>query len=457
MKQLDLLHGKILPTMIRLAAPLMGTAFIQMAYNLTDIAWIGRIGTDAVAAAGQVGFLMWIGSAFMLVPRVGMSVLVAQYYGAKDYKQARLSINNGLWLSLMMGIVYGSLLLIFKDPIINFYNLPDSVNFLTNEYLVVIALGMPFFFVNPVLSGAYNSLGNSRTPFRINTLGLIINIVCDPILIFGWGPFPALGIRGAAIATVFAQFVVLCCFAYVIARSDNIIYHSQPLVFQPNLLLLKNISRLGFPASLQSNIHAGVSVLLNRYVASYGALPLAVASVGSNIESISWMTTEGFAAAITAFTGQNFGARFLQRVETIYYTSIKSVGAIGIFATLVLLVFRYQLFHLFIPNNPQAVTLGASYLFIFGLSQFFMSIEIGGGGFLSGIGDTRTPALINSFFNILRLPLALLLMPGMGVAGVWIAMSLSSVFKGIIIYSVSRFRLKGILNLNKKPSFQEIN
>lgn len=456
MKHLDLLHGKILPTMIRLSAPLMGTAFIQMAYNLTDIAWIGRIGTDAVAAAGQVGFLMWIGSAFMLVPRVGMAVLVAQYYGAKNTNRARLTINNGLWLSLIMGILYGALLLIFKNALIQFYNLDDSVNVLTEQYLVVIALGMPLFFVNPVLSGAYNSLGNSRTPFRINAIGLIINIIGDPFLIFGWGPFPALGIKGAALATVFAQVVVLICFGFVIAQSNNIIYHSRPLRFQPDLKLLKIISRLGYPASLQSSIHALVSVLLNRYVASYGAMPLAVASVGGNIESISWMTTEGFASAITAFTGQNVGARFWQRVKSIYYTSMKSVGVIGIFATLVLLVLRYELFKLFIPDDPQAIALGAIYLLIFGLSQFFMSIEIGGGGFLNGIGDTRTPAVINSFFNIMRLPLALFLMPSLGVAGVWIAMSLSSVFKGIIMYAVSRIRLKEILRLSTKPFFQEI-
>ena len=134
---------------------------------------------------------------------------------------------------------------------------------------------------------------------------------------------------------------------------------------------------------------------------------------------------------------------------------MKSVGAIGIFATLVLLVFRYQLFHLFIPDDSQAIALGAVYLFIFGLCQFFMSIEIGGSGFLSGIGDTRTPALINSIFNILRIPLALILMPAMEVAGVWVAMSLSSVFKGIIIYGLTRIRLKSVLQSNMEPIVQE--
>lgn len=455
MKNLDLLHGKILPTMIRFSAPLMGTAFIQMAYNLADIAWIGRIGTEAVAAAGQVGFLIWIGTALMLMPRVGMSILTSQFYGAGDHKQARLSINNGFWLSIVMGILYGAILLVFKDVFIQFYNLEESVNILTEQYLVVIALGMPLFFINPVLSGAYNSLGNSRTPFRINTVGLIVNIIGDPLLIFGWGPFPALGIQGAALATVFAQMVVFVCFAYVIFRSDNLIHHSRLYAFQPDLPLIKHISRLGFPISLQSNIHAIVSVLLNRYVASYGAMPLAVASVGSNIESISWNTTEGFSSAITAFTGQNYGARFLNRVKSIYSTSMQSVGVIGIFATLVLLVFRYQLFHLFIPNDSQAIALGAVYLFIFGLSQFFMSIEIGGSGFLSGIGDTRTPALINSILNVLRLPLALIFMPMMGVAGVWIGMSLTSVFKGVIIYIFTLIRLKGILRSEMEPVVQD--
>lgn len=455
MKHLDLLRGKILPTMVQLAVPLMGTAFIQMAYNLTDIAWIGRIGTEAVAAAGQVGFLMWIGSSFMLIPRVGMSVLAAQNYGSGNYDRARHSINNGLWLSLIMGIIYGGLLLVFKDFLIQFYQLDESVNQLTEQYLVVIAMGMPLFFINPVLSGAYSSLGNSRTPFRINTLGLLINIVADPFLIFGWGPFPALGIRGAALATVFAQFVVLVCFAYVIAQSDDLIYQSRPLIFKPDLALLKEISRLGFPASLQSNIHAFISVFLNRYVASYGAIPLAVASVGSNIESISWMTTEGFAAAITAFTGQNYGARFFQRVRSIYYTSMSLVGAIGIMATLVLLVFRYQLFHLFIPHDDQAIALGAIYLFIFGLSQFFMSVEIGASGFLNGIGDTRTPAITNSIFNVMRIPMARILMPIMGVAGVWVAMSLSSLLKGIVVFLLSRIRLKSVLQVSVDSVLQE--
>src|SRR5699024_4948419 len=177
MKQLNLLEGKIFPTMIRLAAPLMGTAFIQMFDTLTDMASIGRISTEAVAAAGVVGFLMWIGSSITLIPRVGSSVLTAQYYGRHNYDTAKQVINNGSWLAVFMGIIYGTFLIVFRAPLISFYQLSTEVNVLAEQYLAIIAIGMPLFFINPVLSGLYNSLGNSRTPFRINSVGFVMNII----------------------------------------------------------------------------------------------------------------------------------------------------------------------------------------------------------------------------------------------------------------------------------------
>lgn len=444
MKQLDLLEGKILPTMLRLATPLMATAFIQMFYTLTDMAWIGRISTEAVAAAGQVGFFLWIGSSITLIPRVGLSVLSAQYYGKKEHKTAQQVINNGVWMAIFMGALYGLFMYIFRDPLIGFYQLEESVNILAEQYMVVIAMGMPLFFVNPVLSGAYNSLGNSRTPFRINSIGLVTNIIGDPILIFGLGPFPEMGIRGAAIATVFAQLVVFLCFVFSIVRSRDFLYYSLNTLFKPVKELMIDIVKIGTPVSVQSLIHAFIGIILNRYVAFYGAMPLAVGSVGSNIESISWMTTEGFASAITAFTAQNFGAAYHKRIHEIFKTSIRSAGVIGILATGLLFIFRYQLFHLFMPNDAAAIALGGTYLLIFSASQFFMSMEIGGTGFLNGISDTRTPAIINTVFNLLRIPLALVLMPSLGVAGVWISMSVSSIIKGIVIYFLCRYRMKYI-------------
>lgn len=440
MKQLDLLNGKIFPTMLRLSTPLMLTAFIQMAYSLTDIAWIGRLSTDAVAAAGQVGFLIWIAESLTVIPRLGMSVLTSQTYGSKDYHQARLFLNNGFWLAIIMGLVYGSMLLIFRDPIIHFFRLEEQVNRLTEAYLLIIAVGMPLFFVNPVLSGAYQCLGNSKTPFRVNAIGLITNIVVDPLLIFGLGPVPALGIRGAAFATVMAQGVVFFLFLNLIRQQDDLIGQSHLLRWSFDRSALIKVIKIGTPASLQANIHALISVLLNRYVASFGALALAVGSVGSMIESICWMTTEGVSIAITALVGQNYGAHRYDRVQKIYRVCIQLLGTIGTISTFIIIVFRYQLFQLFVPGDREAIALGAVYLLILGVSQFFMSFEIGCSGFLNGIGETRQPAMVNTVFNLLRIPLALLLMPLYGVEGVWAAMSLSTILKGILLFFLSSFQ-----------------
>lgn len=435
---INLLEGKVLTTLLRLAGPLMGTAFVQMAYNLTDIAWIGRLGTDAVAAAGQIGFLIWLSTSFMLIPRVGLGVLSSQTYGRADREETKKIFTNGIFMAIVMGLSYALIVFLLRKPIIGFYRLGEPVQTLANQYLTLMSIGFVFFFINPVLSAAYNSMGNSQTPFRINTIGLISNIVLDPILIFGLGKIPAMGIRGAALATVLSQFIVFFLFGYVIMKEKGLLYYSLPF-YRPDQERMKRITKLGTPAFLQSGIHAVISILLSRSMASFGAMPLAVYSVGSLIESISWMTTEGFSAGITAFVGQNFGASKWQRLHEIYRTSMRSVGVIGLVATSFLLLFRVQLFRLFIPDDPDAILLGATYLLIFGLSQFFMSIEIGATGVFNGIGDTRTPAVLSSVLNVLRLPMGLFLMNFFGVVGIWIAMSASSIIKGVVaVFLLSR-------------------
>ena len=169
-----------------------------------------------------------------MVPRIGLSILTAQFYGRRDRDQVKLAINNGVWMGLIMGVLYGLFLYFFRAPLIHFYRLEGPVNALAEDYLVIIAIGMPIFFINPVLSGAYNSLGNSRTPFRINAIGLVTNIIGDPLLIFGLGPFPELGIKGAALATVTAQVIILICFIFVIVKSQDLVYHSCLLYTSPS-------------------------------------------------------------------------------------------------------------------------------------------------------------------------------------------------------------------------------
>ena len=171
-------------------------------------------------------------------------------------------------------------------------------------------------------------------------------------------------------------------------------------------------------------------------MAQYGTEPVAAFSVGSTVESLTWMTIEGLQGGITSFVGQNYGAKLYARLREVIKKSVQTVLTIGVISSVIIIGFRYQLFKLFIPNDPKTLEYGAMYLYIIGFSQLAMSAEIGITGIINGLGETRLPAVVSIVFNLLRIPMALLLMPLMGVYGVWTSMTISSILKGIFTFVV---------------------
>lgn len=432
---INLTEGKIRRTLVKLALPIMGTSFIQMAYNLTDIIWLGRLSTEAVAAAGTAGFFLWFGSSLILIAQIGVGVNVAQFLGKKDIESAKQYISNGLQLNLFIALVYSLFLFIFKRQIIGFFHLQDAnVVRMAIEYLAIISIGITFHFLNPVFSAILNSSGNSITPFKINTMGLIANIIIDPILIFGLGPLPKLGIKGAALATILAQFLVTTLFL-IVGKKYSTIYSHVKIFKKPVFSIIRNITKLGTPPFIQLGLHAVIGMIINRILADFGPVAVAVQSIGSQIESISWMTAEGFAAAISAFTGQNLGAKKHRRIRDGYIQGIQILGGIGIFTTLLLIFGAETLFTIFVPDDPAAIKEGITYLRILGLSQFFMTIEIGTTGAFDGLGKTLPPTLNSIVLNTLRIPAAIFLSKtALGLSGVWWSISLSSILKGIVLF-----------------------
>ncbi|MDO5718350.1 MAG: MATE family efflux transporter [Tissierellia bacterium] len=440
-KNLNLLEGKILPVLLKLSAPLMGTAFVQITYVLADIIWVGRIGTEAVAASGTVGILIWFANALMLVPRVGLSIRGAHSYGAKDLESTKTIFRNGIQLAVIMGILLTLTTVIFKEGIIGYYGLADEVDRMAKDYLLVISFGFVLSFLNPVLSACYNSMGNSITPFRMNVIGLILNIALDPILIFGIGPIPGMGIVGAAMATVFSQLIVSILFIIIIKKSRDLIYRAG-FFKQINISEMKKIIKLGLPGFLQSGVHSVAGMILNKYMAFYGAIPVAVYSVGSMIESVSWMTTDGISAAIAALVGQNYGAKREDRIKEAFRTSIVIVSILGILVTIAFYLFGDPIFRVFLPKDEEAIALGVKYLHIIGWSQVFMTVEIGSTGVFNGIGKPNIPGIIAVILNILRIPMAWIFMPIYGVLGVWISMSVSGILKGVFGFSILKGKIR---------------
>ena len=382
-KKIDLTQGGIVEKLVKIAIPIMATSFIQIAYNLIDMMWVGKNGSNSVAAVGTAGFYPWLAMAFVIFSKIGGEVKVAQSMGEKNIKEVKSYIKSSIELNVFLSMTYTLILILFNKQLIDIFNLGDSqVITMSRQYLVILAIGMIFYFINPVFTSIFIGLGNSSIPFRINTIGLIVNIILDPLLIFGFGPISALGTNGAGIATITAQIIVSCVFVGYIIK-NKIEYFKVKYFRNIELKYFKILYKLGFPVAIQNALFTLISMAMGVIVASFGPVAVAVQKVGSQIESISWMSAEGFASALSTFTGQNYGAYKFDRINK--GSKIGLIGALiwGSVTTLVLVFFGEIIFRAFI-NEQDAIIKGIDYLKILGYSQLFMCIEITITGVLKG-------------------------------------------------------------------------
>lgn len=436
-KRLDLTQGSITEKLIKLALPIMGTSFIQMAYNMIDMIWVGKDGSNAVAAVGTAGFYPWLAMAFIMISKIGGEIKVAQSIGQHNIKGTKSYIKAAIEINLILSALYTLVLLVFNKPLIELFELGNNeVIQMSRQYLIIVGIGMVFYFINPVLTSIFNGLGNSKSPFKINTIGLVANIILDPLLIFGFGPIPALGVVGAALATVFAQVVVTICFIFMIIKNKD---HLFNIKYFRNIELnyYKVLFHLGLPIAVQSGLFTIFSMGMGVIIAAFGPVAIAVQKVGSQIESISWMSADGMSAALSTFVGQNYGAKKYDRINKGCKAGIISAIIWGTFTTLVLVLFSKGIFSIFI-SEEEAILKGSEYLKILGFSQLFMCVEIIISGVFKGMGRTYIPSVISILFTGLRIPIAYLLSKPsiLGLEGVWWSISITSMIKGVLILSI---------------------
>lgn len=436
-KRIDLTEGHILSKLVKLSLPIMGTSFIQMAYNMTDMIWIGRVGSEAVAAVGTAGFFTWLAMAFVMISKIGAEIKVAQSIGKQDMKSTRSYIQGALQINVVLGFAYMAFLLLFYKQLIGFFNLGEPVvTQMAETYLIVVGVAIIFFFLNPVFTAIFNGLGDSKTPFKLNTIGLVFNMVFDPLLIFGFGPIPAMGVMGAALATVIAQVIVTIGFVIVLIKRQEE-YLRVKILSRPEWDAIKTLCKIGLPGALQSGLFTLFAMELGRVVAIWGPVPIAAQKVGSQIEAISWMTAGGLATALGSFVGQNYGAGKLDRIEKGTRMTLALAVGLGLFASLLLIFLGGPIFSIFIPEQ-EAITLGIDYLMILGFSQIFMCIEITITGAFNGLGRTYIPSIITIILTGARIPMAYILSKPeiLGLNGIWWSISISSILKGIVLFGI---------------------
>lgn len=427
----DFTSGKISRQITKLALPLMATSFIQMTYNLVDIMWIGRLGSRSVAAVGTVGMLMWMMNSFSLISKVGAEVTIGQSIGARKADKASIYASHTTTIAIILGLSFALIFLLFPDIFISFFRLESSINTEAIDYLRIVAIGVPFMFIVLNFSGIYVGAGRSDIPFYFNATGLVANIILDPLFIFGIGFFPEMGTQGAATATILSQFLVLSLFIWHI-RSKRSISGRFPFFIRPRRSYTFNIFKIGLPVAAMNVYFSIINMNLARIASIYGGhIGVTSQTTGGQIEGITWNTSQGFATALGSFVAQNYAAQKIDRAKRAYKYTLKLMLSLGVVVTLAFMLFGEEIFSLFVPERA-AYEAGGDYLFILGISQLFMMIELTTQGMFNGVGKTTPPAIISMFFNTIRIPLAILMANQMGVTGVWWAITLTSVAKGIL-------------------------
>ena len=417
MKKIDLTKGKVITVIAALALPIMGSSLLQFTYNLIDMIWVGKLGSHAVAIIGSSSLYVNIGNALNSLVVIGTGIKVAHAVGKKNEKEIKEYINSGIVINIIIGIVFGLILILLGEKFIGFLNLNNSeVEKNAYYYLALNAPILFFAFFNMMYTRILGSFGNNKLAFKINGVGVALNIVLDPICIYIF----KLGVVGAGVSTLIANIIMFILFRM---NANEILTYKYNLKI--NFEKIKEIIKLGSPMAFQRVLFTVINIILAKIIAIFGAEAIAAQKIG----------------AVASFTGQNFGAGKLKRIKEGYKSALIVGISYAILMAIIFLLFNKQLIRIFI-NDEATTVIAASYLSAVAFSQIFSAIEMISNGMFTGIGKPKIPATISIIFTSFRIPLAILLIKPFGISGIWISICVSSILKGISSYLIYEVKIK---------------
>ncbi|MEN8143713.1 MAG: MATE family efflux transporter [Gemmatimonadota bacterium] len=423
--RVDPTSGPVRSSVLRLAVPAVFAMLIQGLFNIVDTFWVGRgLGPVALAGISTAGFFVWMTLSLANVPEVGLTAVASRRHGEGDPKGAAEAVYQAVLLAIGVSALVGAAGLAGLSLWFRIMDTPGDVTVQGAQYLSVYFAGTPIVFLYFAMDAAFRAAGDTRTPLALLSISLGLNIVLDPFLILGLGPFPRLGVLGAALATLLTRSVGLGL-GFVWLSQRGLIRRCRP-----RLPTMRTIGWVGLPAALSGVVFSAVYVLLTRMTSQFGTPALAALGVGHKVESIGFMICVGFGLAAATAVGQNLGAGKPERahksgVLATGYAAL-AMGGVG----LVLLLFPQPLIGVF-TNDPAVLDAGASYLRIVAAAQLFMALDLVLQIAMEGAGYTLAPMLVSGALTVLRLPLAALLLVPLGLTGIWLAISVTAMLKGI--------------------------
>ena len=425
-----MVSGSIDRAILHLGAPAALSALLQAGFLVVDAFWLGRVGPVALAAASTAGFVMWLAQTIGEGLAAGSGSVMAAAVGSGSREEVRRAAAAGQSLAMWGSVVVVGLGLLSNRAIFDFMGTDRPVTEAGIAYMVVILLGMPAYFLFAWITAAFRAAGDAATALKLLAIAAVVNIVLDPLLIFGTGPFPRLGVSGAALATVIS-WLVACSRGWWMLGNLGIRSRIRD-VFRPPRESWRAL-RVGLPLGLEGAFFSVIYILLTRVTTTFGTPAVAALGVGHKLEVFNYFVCAGMGAAATTLVGQNLGAGAPVRARrTAWRTLFLTIGPVGI-VTMVLVGFPEAAVSVF-SSDPEVVAAGTTYILIVGLSQIFMAIEVVLIGAFAGAQWTVVPACIEVGLTASRVPLAFWLVgQGWGVEGVWVAISVTCVAKGTIL------------------------
>ncbi|MBF0694678.1 MAG: MATE family efflux transporter [Flavobacterium sp.] len=437
-KSNELLEGPVLGSLLKLAGPIVLVNMLQAAYQLVDAFWVGRLGGAAVAAVSVSTPVVFLSMALGMGFAMAGSILIAQYYGAGNMKNVSHIAAQTLLLVAVLSVTLGIVGWLLSPFFLSLLNVSSDVYDGALGFLRVSFIGLAFNFSFFVFQSIMRGIGQVTIPVYIVLGTVILNFLIDPILIFGYGPFQAHGVMGAALATLSTQ-IVACGLGYMILFRGKHGVKLQLSDFKPDFKHIKRAFNLGFPASIEQSMRALGIMLLTFLIAAFGTVTVAIYGAASNILQVVLILGIGFSMAISTVVGQNIGAGNIERASQVAFVGARV--SFAVLSTLGIIVWftAPHLVEFFVPDDPAIIKGGTHFLRIMCLSWGFLGLQLSFTGVFRAAGSTLTAMILTLISQwVLQFPLAYVLSHNttLGVDGIWWAFPISNVAISLITIAV---------------------
>jgi len=430
----SLIEGSIFKSLIKLSVPIIFANILQTAYQLTDTFWVGRLGSVAVAAVSIsfpiIFLIISLGSGLAMAG----TILVAQYKGRKNKKAVDHITSQTLLVVVIVSIILAIIGYILSPFLVSLMGAESAILSSAIPYMKISFIGMIFVFTYMVFQSLMRGVGDVKTPMYIVFGTVLLNLILDPLFIFGHGFIPAFGVAGAAVATIGTQgLAAIIGIVLLLKGKHQIQLYLNDL--KPDFSLLKKMIKIGFPASIEQSTRALGMTVITFLVASFGTLTLAAYGIGARILSFIIIPAMGLSMATSTLVGQNIGAGKIKRAEKI--TKLSSLFGFIILTIIGIIIFLFakQIIAIFIPGELETIKTSALFIKIMALSFGFVGIQMSLNGLFRGSGNTITSMLLSIVsLWILRIPLAYLLSMHTHFAevGIWMAFPAANIITAAI-------------------------